>query len=117
MDIKNIKATGAGLMRKYLEKLGVSDYTDLSADEKRTYDQWDTVLSRDLTLENLRDFLGKQLVTLSKELREAVGKGEDRLALRIAARLENYEAMAAFIDEPNRTREQLIIQLKNLTEN
>lgn len=116
--MKNRIAHGIGLLRKYMsEKLGVGDYTQLSADEKKTYDGWEAILTKELTLDNLRNFLAKQNVTLGKELREAVEKGADRTALKIAARMENYEAIVAFIDEPNRSREVLIAQITNLIGN
>jgi len=114
-NIKNQAAHGLGLLRRYIsEKLGIEDYTKLSGDEKKTYDQWEAVLSKELKLDDLRTFLTKQNVVLAKELRDAVEKDEGRKALRIAARIENYEAIVAFIDEPNRSRENLIAQLTNL---
>lgn len=104
-----------GLLSKYVkDKLGVGDYTQLSGDEKKTYDAWEAILTKELKLDDLRNFLAKQQVTLGKELREAVEKGADRTALKIAARMENYEAIVAFIDEPNRSREVLIAQITNL---
>lgn len=113
--MKNRIAHGIGVLRKYVnEKLGVADYTQLSGDEKKTYDGWEAILTKELKLDDLRNFLAKQSVTLGKELREAVEKGEDRRALKIAARMENYEAIVAFLDEPNRSREVLIAQITNL---
>lgn len=112
--VKNRIAHGQALLKRWLEKLGIADYLGLSLAEKATYDQWEAILTRELSLDDLRSFLAKQQVALSKELREAVRKGEDRVALVITARLENYDALIAFIDEPNRSRETLIAQITNL---
>lgn len=116
MNFVNPIATGIALLKRYREKLGVGDYTELTDDEKKTYDQWEAILTKEITLENLREFLGKQQLVLAKELREAVTNGEERKALRISARLDNYEAMAAFIDEPTRSRDNLIAHLKTLVD-
>ena len=107
---------GIGLLKKWLAKQGIGDYTELSNQEKATYNQWEAILTKELTLDDLKNFLSKQSITLTKELREAVEKGEERRALKIAARLENYEAIVTFIDEPNRSREILVSQLKTLIE-
>lgn len=114
-NITNTAARGMGLLRRYMrERLGVEDYTKLRADEKQTYDEWEIVLTKELKLDDLKTFLEKQGVVLARELRDAVEKGEDRKALRIAARIENYEVLTAFIAEPNRSRENLIAQLETL---
>lgn len=115
--VKNRISHGIGLLKKWLAKQGIGNYTELSGDEKRTYDQWEAILTKELTLDDLRNFLAAQIVALSKELREAVEKGEDRRALRIAGRLENYEAIVAFVDEPTRSREALIAQITSLVDN
>lgn len=117
LDIKKSIATGLGLLRRYREKQGVAELTELTAEERATYEQWEAILTKELTLDNLRDFLVKQQHTLSKELREAVEGGNERKALRIVARLDNYETLATFIEEPAKNREQLIKQLTSLTEN
>lgn len=111
---RDMIAHGTELLKKWLQKLNISNVTELSAQERQTYEQWESVLAKELKLDDLRAFLAKQTVTLSRELREAVKNGENRRALTITARLENYEAIVAFIDEPNRSREALIGQLTNL---
>jgi len=112
--IKNRIAHGLGLLKTWLEKQEIPDYTQLSEQEKATYDQWHAILTKELSLDDLKAFLAKQAATLSKELREAVVKGDDRLALRLVARLDNYEAIVAMLDEPSRSREVLIGNLESL---
>lgn len=114
---KNQIATGMGLLRRWLGQLGIEDYTGLKSHEKKTYDQWESVLTKELQLEDLRNFLQKQIPALAKELREAVQAGEDKNALFLSARIENYEAIVAFIDEPDRSRETLIAHITNLLSN
>lgn len=113
-NIKNRIAHGLGLLAKWLEKAKVEDYTQLTDQEKATYDQWHELLTRELNLDDLKTFLQRQITTLSKDLREAVEKGEDRRALRLVARLDNYEAIVDMLNEPNRAREVLIGQITSL---
>lgn len=114
---KNRIAHGLGLLSKWLEKLSVQDTTQLTDQEKATYDQWYALMTKELSLDDLKTFLQKQVKQLSKELRDAVEKGEDRRALRLVARLDNYEAIVAMLDEPDKAREVLIAQITSLISN
>jgi len=116
-NTKNRIAHGIGMLKKWLDTLEIEDYTQLSEQEQATYNQWEQVINKEPNLDELKDFLRKQLVVLSKELREAVEKGEDRRALRISARLDNYEAIVEVLDEPERSREVIIANIKNLITN
>lgn len=110
-------AHGLGLLKRYIkEVLYGEDYTTLSVEEKKTYDGWEAVLTKEVKLPDLRNFVAAQMPLLGKELREAVEKGEERRALKTAARLQNFEALLAYVDEPDRSRENLINHISNLLE-
>lgn len=115
-NIKNRIAHGIGLLKGWLDKQGIDDYTQLSEQEKATYDAWEAILTKELNLTTLKDFLVKQVLVLGKELRDAVEKGEDRRALRLVARIDNYEAIVAMLNEPDKSREVLIAQITSLIE-
>lgn len=112
--IRNRVAHGLGLLKQWLEKQGIEDYTQLSEQEKQTYNEWEAILTREASLDDLKAFLQKQVALLSKELRDAVEKGEDRRALRLVARLDNYEAIVDMLDAPHKAREVLIAQITSL---
>jgi hypothetical protein len=49
-------------LKKYLAKLGVTEFSHLSEEEKETYRKWDEVLSgRKLTDDDVKDFLDREL--------------------------------------------------------
>ena len=96
------------------EKLNVDGYSDLTEDEKRTHDEWNAILTKEADIPHLVAFLQKQILVLGRDLREAVTKGNDRNALYITARVENYEAIVAILTEPDRNREALIARITNL---
>lgn len=103
-----------GLLGRYLDKQGVADVTQLSEEEKATYEKWQEVLSAEVTLETVVKFLEDQLPKLDKDLREAVKQGEDRKAILITARIENYNDLKAVIAAPDRNREKLAAFITNL---
>jgi len=111
---KNRIAHGIGLLKQWLANLEIKDYTELSEQEQQTYNEWEKVITKELTLDDLKSFLQKQQVALSKQLREAVVEGEERKALRIAARLDNYEAIVEMLAEPERSRETIIANITSL---
>lgn len=101
------------LLAKYLEKLGLQDYSELSTVERQTYEEWERILSHEVRIEDVATFLEKQVARLHRELREATKEGEDRQALFKTARIENYEAIIAIIKEPNERRKELERELLN----
>lgn len=101
------------LLKKYLDKLGLTDYSELTEVEKSTYKEWEDVLSVEVKIENVATFLERQVQRLQKELIEATKEGEDRRALLLAARIENYETIIIFIKEPQERRKSLERELLN----
>lgn len=115
MFFKNRIASGISLLNRYMhEKLNVGGYSNLTDDEKRTHDEWNAILTKEPNVQDLVAFLHKQVMVLGKDLRAAVQGGDERKALYIAARVENYEAIVAILTEPDRNREALIAQITNL---
>jgi len=102
------------LFRQYLDKLGVQDFTQLSDEERQTYDEWVVAYEAETTVETMRKFVETQQVQLAKDLREAVQNGDDRAALYLTARLANYDDIYALIVAPDKGRQQLEAHIKNL---
>ena len=103
-----------GILKKYLDKLGLKDFTELTDEERVDYDKWYEVLSKEVTVESTKEFAEQQIVELQKDLKRYVREGKDREALFATAKLDNYEALLEIMDEPNRTRENLEGYIKNL---
>lgn len=99
------------LLTKYLKKLGVEDYSELTDVERATYEEWQRILSHEVRIDDVAEYLEGQIARLNKELRAAVTEGEDRDALKITAKIENYEAIIMFIKEPLERRKSLEAQL------
>ena len=103
------------LLAKYLNKLGLSDYRELSQVERATYEEWERVLSKEVRIDDVSKFIKGQVDMLQKELMQAVKEGEDRDALQITAKIENYEAIVSFIDEPEQRRKALFQEIESLS--
>lgn len=105
-----------GILEKYLEKLGLKDYSELTTAEREVYRQWEEVLNINIKVEDVATFLEKQVKVLNKRLREAIGEGDDVQTMILSARIENYETIILFIREPIEARKNLEKELlENLT--
>lgn len=85
---------------KLLEKVGVTDISELSPIERATFDEWQKALNAEVNIEDVAKFIEYQVKRLNRELRLAVVEARDREALRITAKLDNYDALVFFIKEP-----------------
>lgn len=95
------------LLTKFLKKVGVEDYSELSEVEKATYKEWEAILNKEIRIEDVAKYLETQISRLNKDLRNAVTSGNDREALKMTAKIENYEAIILFIREPLERRKSL----------
>lgn len=105
------QARGIGLLQNWITKLGGRD--NLTPEEKQAYDEYYEVLSRDLDLDDLVQFWQNEVYNLHNQLREAVNAGEERNALQISGRIEDYQKWIDFIQAPDREREALIEHITN----
>lgn len=103
---KNNEAKGIGLLQNWINKLGGREQLD--AEEKATYDEYYEVLTRELTIQDIIEFLKNEIYNLHNALRRAVEAGEERKALYISARIENYQTWVDYMEAPEREKEALI---------
>lgn len=104
------------MLKRFLEWCGVQEYTDLNPEEKQTYNQWSDILGKDLTIADITAFIGEQRSKLAVEMRDAVKAGNDRAALLLAARIENYEDLEAVIKAPANAKQDIINHIARLLE-
>lgn len=116
MSRKNLKAKAQGLIKTWLGKLDIKSIDELTIEERQSYDEWNNLLNSELTLEKLAEALRNESELLNVELREATQKGDNRKALFVSARLENYAKIIAYIEEPEREKEALIEHITSLLE-
>lgn len=101
------------ILNKILEVRGLKRH-ELNEEEKQQFEQWEEVLSEEMTAETLSNFLKDQIKRLQKELIESSKARDVDKSSYLSARIENYETMVDFVDEPERTKERLEEHLKEL---
>ena len=85
-------------------------WEDLDADEKRTFQQWESVLNKAVTVEDIRNFIASQIDQIEREWVNA--DNSDKKDAVLKARLTNYKMLLAFIAGPERAREYLESEIK-----
>lgn len=103
------------VLHNLLEKLNLK-YEDLTAEEKKTYEEYTAVLSQpEVTIEDLKAFLPAQLKRLQSEQNEY--RNTEKKDLYLKAQIRNLEMIFAFIQGPEARKkwleETLTKQLKN----
>lgn len=92
-------------LHSLLEKLGLS-YENLTAEEKKTYQQWAETLSQDdVTIDDLKKFLPSYIDRLEYE--QTSYENSPNKDLYLKAILRNAKMMLAFITGPEKRREWL----------
>lgn len=102
------------LLEKLLKKAGVKDYRELTTQEKATYDNWSKVLSKEVNIDDIEEFIGNEVKKLYKELKEKTKKDKGREALYLTARIDNYEAILSIIKTPKAQKEAIKERIKKL---
>jgi membrane-associated HD superfamily phosphohydrolase len=101
------------ILNKILEVRGLKRH-ELTEEEKIQFDEWEDVLRDELTVENMSNFLKQQIKRLQKELIESSKARDVDKSSYLSARIENYEVLVGFVDEPERTKERLEKHLEEL---
>jgi len=112
-------------LTEYLEAIGVKDYTELTPEERATYEGWERILGgKDVKPETIIGHFKTELSKLHEELREVVVKGDrslfrkteaERRAIYLAARIENYKTLIMLVDTPTKQASEIEKRLEQLT--
>lgn len=98
-------------LHNLLEKLGIK-YEDLREDEKKTYEQWSTVLSQpEITIEDLKKFLPSYIANLEQEQNDYQNSAKKDLYLKACIR--NAKMIQAFILGPEQRKQWLEKNINN----
>ncbi|KKQ94897.1 MAG: hypothetical protein UT21_C0011G0005 [Candidatus Woesebacteria bacterium GW2011_GWA1_39_11b] len=101
------------MLENYLKKLGLTSFTELNAEERETYKEWESALhGRKITDKDVEDFLDAELDTAVSRLTEenlsvdaqAIRKAEVKLIKKIKLFLNGPATEKAFVE---RSIEQL----------
>jgi hypothetical protein len=99
-------------MDNILKQFGLT-YEDLSKDEIKTLNQWNSDLdSNKLTLERVKDYIGAMRFSVEEELVKIGHESKQDIFLK--ARLRNYMLLEGFLDTPKKAREAIERQLRGL---
>lgn len=100
---------------KFLRKVGVKSYSDLNAEEKETYKQWEMVLSgRKLTDDEVKNFLHRELDEAIVRLTEVDLTKEGEIFRKVEVRF--IKKILNFLDMPRVEKEMLEKNIENLIE-
>lgn len=101
------------LIEKIFKKRGIADANDLSEEEKRDFDNWQKILSKDtLTIEDLRQFLQNQIDVITGKWQDY--SLENTKKAEMIAYFTCYKTILQVLDSPKQAREQLEQQLNLL---
>lgn len=91
------------MLEKYLKKLGLKSYTELSPEEKETYKEWERSLSgRKLTDEEVQVFFKNEIEnTTVKLINQNLQTRED---IFLKMKLELLRSLMVFLDGPAREK-------------
>lgn len=100
------------ILNKTLEKLGIADIRDLTPAEKQTYQQFEELMQREVTIEDLKKMIPILRGQLEDKLLDPQNNGDHDLFLK--ARIRNLKDIYAFITAPERNKKALEANLSNL---
>ena len=101
------------LIADYLKKRGIKDITELSADEKATFDKWENTLAEgEMTIEKILGFCKEQKKKI--EAQYVNPDNSDKKDIYLKAALSFYATMIQIIESPKAEREALIKHLESL---
>lgn len=100
------------LLKKYLNKIGVKDYSELTEEEKATYRIWEESLNgRKLTDEDVAAFLDTELeVTLAKLINSRLSDRED---LFLKVKIDFIRKVKVFLQTPEMEKKMLEVNINN----
>ena len=100
------------ILQSTLKRLGVKDVRDLTPQERQTYDQFEEVIKRQVTVDDLKKMLPVLRGQLEDRLLDPENNTERDVFLK--ARIRNLKDIEAFITAPERNRRALEANLKTL---
>jgi len=99
------------MLQQLLERLGIHNYESLTAEEKKTYEEWGRILvSPNVSVDDVKKLLEKENSRANEELRKFDIPKDRLIFYQALAHLTG--ALTLFIDTPAAQREALRAHLK-----
>jgi len=103
------------ILNKYFKKLGISEFSQLTQEEKDTYNEWEEALNgRQITDENVKDFFNVEIEETINSL--IVKKLKEREDIFLKVKLEFLRNIKDFLDAPKREQAMVKKEIKSLIE-
>lgn len=100
------------LLAKFLKKIGVGRYEDLTDDEKSTFKEWELALQgRQLTETDVKNFLDSELETAVDRLTDVDLKLEDAIFRKVEVRF--IKKIIHFLNTPAMEKQLLEKQIES----
>jgi hypothetical protein len=101
------------LLKKYLNKLGLQSYEELTSDEKETYKLWEESISgRKLTDEDVSIFLQTELSQAIQRLTEVNLSKEDEIYRKCEVRM--IQKIQKFLESPKIEKAMIEKQISSM---
>jgi len=100
------------LLSKILQKKGIKDTSELSPEERQDFDRWKAILSKDVSVETIKDFCKFQISVIENKF--ATGENTDKQDAFLKASLNVYLNLLKAIEAPKQEREALERYLQDL---
>lgn len=101
------------MLKDFLEKLGVKDFSELTNEEQETYQRWqDTLDKPNLTIEDIIAWLKSEDQLTQAALIDYTNDGRKQLFLQATSRL--VRMLTAILTKPEQEREMLKQQIEQM---
>ena len=99
------------MLQQLLEQLGIRNYDEMSAEERKTYQEWGRILAApNVTLEDVKNLLAAESKRATAEIKNFENPKDRQLFFQALVRLT--DTLILFIDTPAASREALKAHLK-----
>jgi len=103
-------------LKKYLDKIGVTEFSELSQEEKDTYRDWDNALSgRKISDEDVAEFLTTEEQDVINKLKSM--KLEKREDIFLKMKLEFIGKIKTFLMSPELEKQMVKRNIENIIKN
>lgn len=101
------------LIEKYLFKKGIEKPEDLSLEEKKVFDGWQSVLGKEeLTMDDLKNFMNGQVTAIENRWKDLLVSKKSKSELIPYHTV--YKILLSVMDAPKSMKEALEVQLNQL---
>jgi hypothetical protein len=102
------------MLQQFLNKLGVKGYEDLNQEEKQVFQQYQEVLTKEVTVADIKTLVKNQIDAILISMAEY--SNDSRKEMYLKARLRDMMMIKALLEAPDKAKENLKQVIKGLYE-